>query len=313
MRDSKELAAAIEPTAVPTTALARLPLALVLSNPGLEDNPVVFANETFEELTGYRRRDIVGRNCRLLQGEATEPDRVAELRRAVEAGEDACVEITNYRADGTAFRNRVSVSPIRNEAGEIVFFLGMQRDLDGGAADPDLLAQLAEIQHRVKNHLAMIVGLIRMQAGGDGAVADYEMLARRIEALQLLYQELSAGGVATAASSEVPLGAYVSRIAAAIGHLDGRQGVRINVAAEEVSVSADMAGRVGLLLSEALTNAFRHAFEGRDIGMVETRGHHGDDRYPARRERRMSRAVADRRVIVAGAFPAAAPLADMLA
>jgi two-component sensor histidine kinase len=197
---------------------------------------------------------------------------VAELRRAIEAGDEGSVEITNYRADGTPFLNRVSISPIRNEAGEVVLFLGIQQSVGDDDAAADLLAQLAEIQHRVKNHLAMIVGLIRLQAGAaGGATADYDMLARRIEALQLLYEELSSGGVATAASDEVPLGAYVSRIAAAIGHLDGRQGVRINVAAEEVAVSAEIAGRVGLLLSEALTNAFRHAFEGRDIGMVETR------------------------------------------
>ena len=272
MRDMKELAAVIEPRNVPTAALSRLPLSLVLSNPGLDDNPIVFANEAFEALTGYLRKDVIGRNCRFLQGEKTEPDRAAELRRAIEAGEEVTVDITNYRADGTPFRNRVSVAPVRAEAGEVSLFLGIQRNLDeeeDGAAD--LLAQLAEIQHRVKNHLAMIVSLIRLQAGAEGASADYDMLARRIEALQLLYQELSAGGVASAGCAEVPLGAYVSRIAAAIGHLDGRQGVRINVSAEEVSVSADLAGRVGLLLSEALTNAFRHAFKGRDIGMVETR------------------------------------------
>jgi PAS domain S-box-containing protein len=270
MRDTKELAAVVEPQNVPTAALARLPVALVLSNPALADNPLVFANEAFEDLTGYRRKDVIGRNCRFLQGEATEPDRVAELRRAIAAGEDVSVEITNYRSDGTTFLNRVSIAPIRNEAGEVVLFLGIQRDLQT-KEETDLLAQLAEIQHRVKNHLAMIVSLIRLQAGAEGAATDYDMLARRVETLQLLYEELSAGGVSSSASAEVPLGAYVSRIAAAIGHLDGRQGVRINVSAEEIAVSADIAGRVGLLLSEALTNAFRHAFEGRDIGMVETR------------------------------------------
>ncbi len=271
MKDAKQLAEAIEPESVPTAALARLPLALTLSNPRLADNPLIFANEAFEDLTGYRRRDIIGRNCRFLQGEATEPDRIAELSRAIGAGEDVTVELTNYRADGTPFRNQLSIAPIKDEAGEVVLFLGIQRDLTDEDVQADLLAQLAEIQHRVKNHLAMIVGLIRLQAGAEGAAADYDMLARRVEALQLLYQELSTGGVSTASSDEVPLGAYVSRIAAAIGHLDGRQGVRINVSAEEVTVSAEIAGRVGLLLSEALTNAFRHAFDGRDIGMVETR------------------------------------------
>ena len=64
------------------------------------------------------------------------------------------------------------------------------------------------------------------------------MLARRVEALQLLYQELSETGVASTVRDEVPLGAYVSRIAAAVGHLDGGQGVRVNVIAEEIIVDA---------------------------------------------------------------------------
>jgi PAS domain S-box-containing protein len=268
MKDVKD--SLMEARDVPATTLSRLPLAVVLTNPRIADNPIVYANEAFEELTGYRRRDIIGRNPRFMQGETTEPRRVAELRRAVEEAADVTVDITNYRSDGTPFLNRVSISPVTDENGEIVLFLGIHRDV-GDEEESELLERLAEIQHRVKNHLAMIIGLIRLQAGAGGAAADYDALARRVEALHLLYEELSAGGVTTAASPEVPLGAYVSRIAAAIGHLDGRQGVRINVAAEEVSVSADLAGRVGLLLSEALTNAFRHAFEGRDIGMVETR------------------------------------------
>jgi two-component sensor histidine kinase len=100
---------------------------------------------------------------------------------------------------------------------------------------------------------------------------DYTVLSRPIEALQLLYQELSESGVSSTASVEVPLGAYVSRIAAAVGHLDGRPGVRVNVMAEEVQVDTGTAGRVGLLVSEVLTNALRHAFIDRDAGLVETR------------------------------------------
>lgn len=268
MKDVKE--AVIEAQEVPAAALSRLPLAVMLTNPRIADNPIVFANEAFEKLTGYRRVEVIGRNPRFMQGEATEEEARARLRHAVESGAEVTVEITNYHADGTPFRNRVSISPVVNDEGEAVLFLGICRDI-GEEEESELLERLAEIQHRVKNHLAMIIGLIRLQAGADGAAADYDALARRVEALHLLYEELSAGGVASAASPEVPLGAYVSRIAAAIGHLDGRQGVRVNVNAEEVTVSAEIAGRVGLLLSEALTNSFRHAFEDRDTGLVETR------------------------------------------
>jgi PAS domain S-box-containing protein len=272
--DGPDDPAPVAPTLVPTKALSGLPIAIVLTNPAFEDNPIVYANAAFARLTGYPIEAVVGRNCRFLQGPETQPLAVARLGAAVAAGEDVAVEITNYRADGTPFLNRVTVTPVADEDGEVVYFLGTQSAGDLAVAESRLEAvqlQLAEVQHRVKNHLAMIVGLIRMQARSPEAGEDFVVLARRVEALQLLYQELGETGVSSAFSDEVPLGAYVSRIAAAVGHLDGGQGVRVNVIAEEVMVDATTAGRVGLLVSELLTNAFRHAFVGRDVGLVETR------------------------------------------
>jgi PAS domain S-box-containing protein len=263
------------PPRLPTTALSGLPLALVLTNPAFEDNPIVYANPAFAKLTGHPLESVIGRNCRFLQGPATEPDRVERIRAALARGEDIAIEITNHRADGTPFLNRLTITSFRDEGEDAVsFYLGTQSAGDIEVAESRLEAvqmQLAEVQHRVKNHLAMIVSMIRMQARGSSAAEDYTVIARRIEALQLLYQELSDTGVSSTFRDEVPLGAYVSRIAAAIGHLDGGQGIRVNVIAEEVIVDATTAGRVGLLVSEILTNAFRHAFDGRETGLVETR------------------------------------------
>ena len=261
------------PKRLPTDELSGLPLALVLTNPAFEDNPIVYANPAFSKLTGYTLESVIGRNCRFLQGPATEPEQIARISKALAAGEDLAIEITNYRSDGTPFLNRLTITELRDEVGPALY-LGTQSAGDIEIAESRLEAvqlQLAEVQHRVKNHLAMIVSMIRLQARGSGASDDYTVIARRIEALQLLYQELSETGVSSAFRDEVPLGAYVSRIAAAIGHLDGGQGIRVNVIAEEVMVDANTAGRVGLLVSEILTNAFRHAFEGRETGLVETR------------------------------------------
>jgi PAS domain S-box-containing protein len=265
------------PTRVPTAALSGLPLALVLTNPSFDDNPIVYANEAFAKLTGYALEAVVGRNCRFLQGPATEPDRVERIRAALAAGEDVVIEITNHRADGTPFLNRLTITAFREDDapdGPVSFYLGTQSASEAGDADARFEAvqvQLAEVQHRVKNHLSMIVGMIRLQARSSAASEDYTVIARRIEALQLLYEELSETGVSSAFRDEVPLGAYVSRIAAAVGHLDGGKGIRVNVIADEVMVDATTAGRVGLLASEILTNAFRHAFRGRETGLVETR------------------------------------------
>ena len=101
----------------------------VLTDPRLDDNPIVYANAAFHEMTGYPPQEVLGRNCRFLQGPATEPDRTERLREAIAAGKPATVEIVNHRKDGTPFLNEVHVAPVRDEAGAIVRFVGVQVDV----------------------------------------------------------------------------------------------------------------------------------------------------------------------------------------
>jgi PAS domain S-box-containing protein len=93
------------------------------------DNPLVYVNTRFEETTGYGMPDAMGRNCRFLQGPETDPEPVAELRRAIDAGEATTVRLRNYRKDGTLFWNRVSIAPIRNDEGTVTHFVGFQQDV----------------------------------------------------------------------------------------------------------------------------------------------------------------------------------------
>jgi phosphoserine phosphatase RsbU/P len=93
------------------------------------DNPIVYANEGFERLTGYSREDVVGRNCRFLQGEKTEPSKIAEIRNSIHAEKPCSVEILNYRKDGSTFWNLLSITPIRNEKGQVTNFIGIQSDI----------------------------------------------------------------------------------------------------------------------------------------------------------------------------------------
>ncbi len=93
------------------------------------DDPIIYANEQFEAVTGYGPPEYLGRNCRFLQGTGTDPATVAELRRAVEAGEPTRVQLRNYRKDGTPFWNRVSIAPVRDKAGAVTHFVGFQEDV----------------------------------------------------------------------------------------------------------------------------------------------------------------------------------------
>jgi len=109
-------------------------IAAVLSNPRLPDNPIVECNPAFEQLTGYARDEIVGRNCRFLSGPQTEPWLTETLRTAIRRRTPAMVEILNYRKNGTPFRNAVMVAPIFGQDGELEYFLGSQVEVPGEQA-----------------------------------------------------------------------------------------------------------------------------------------------------------------------------------
>ena len=98
----------------------RMPM--VITDPGQADNPIVFANEAFQQLSGYSREEIVGRNCRFLQGPDTDRTSIGAVRAAIESGESIDIDILNYRKDGTSFWNALYMSPVRSDQGDIQFF-----------------------------------------------------------------------------------------------------------------------------------------------------------------------------------------------
>lgn len=106
--------------------IATSPIAAVISNPRLPDNPIVDCNEAFVALTGYSRDEIVGRNCRFLSGPKTEPELTQILRDGISQRRPIMVEITNYKKDGTPFRNAVMVAPIFDSHERLEYFLGSQ-------------------------------------------------------------------------------------------------------------------------------------------------------------------------------------------
>jgi len=107
--------------------MTRMPM--VLTDPHQEDNPIVFANKAFLDLTGYEEDEILGRNCRFLQGAQTNREAIAELGRAVRAREAIALELLNYRRDGTAFWNGIFIGPVYDKAGELRYFFASQLDI----------------------------------------------------------------------------------------------------------------------------------------------------------------------------------------
>ena len=98
----------------------------VISDPSLPDNPIVYASEGFLMLTGYGREQVLGRNCRFLQGPETDPRAVDQIRQGIEKGEDTTVVLLNYACDGTKFWNQFFVACLRDGDGKVMNHLGVQ-------------------------------------------------------------------------------------------------------------------------------------------------------------------------------------------
>lgn len=113
--------------------LDEAPFGLALSGPAFQDNPIIYTNHTFRELTGYPLSAVRGENLRLLQGPDTEAAPVADLREAIDIWAAVTVELQNYRKDGTSFRNRVSLVPMDGPSGTISNWIGIQEAIDSGS------------------------------------------------------------------------------------------------------------------------------------------------------------------------------------
>jgi PAS domain S-box-containing protein len=109
--------------------LEKTQLVFIISDPNQPDNPIIYANQGFTSLTGYSQEDVIGYNCRFLQGEGTDPHTVVKLREAIESFEPISVEILNYRKDGKPFWNLLHIDPIYLEEDGKYYFVGIQKDI----------------------------------------------------------------------------------------------------------------------------------------------------------------------------------------
>ncbi len=112
---------------------------VVITDPRRPDNPLVFVNDSFCRLTGYARDEVIGRNCRFLQGPDTDPASVAAIRAAVAAGRPLEIDVRNHRKDGTAFWNRLGIAPVFNAAHEVIYFFASQSDVTAERARAEAL------------------------------------------------------------------------------------------------------------------------------------------------------------------------------
>jgi sigma-B regulation protein RsbU (phosphoserine phosphatase) len=124
---------------------------VTIADARVPDRPLIYANEGFERITGYAVAEALGRNCRFLQGPDTDPAAIAEIRAALAEGRECLVELLNYRKDGTTFWNRLSITPVRDTAGVVTHFIGIQSDVTARRlAEAGLRRSKEALQHDLR-------------------------------------------------------------------------------------------------------------------------------------------------------------------
>lgn len=261
----------------------RMPM--VITDPNRHDNPIVFCNEAFQLLTGYDRDEIIGKNCRFLQGPETDQMAVAKIRNAIIDGRAIDIDLLNYRKDGTTFWNALYMSPVHNDQSEVQFFFASQLDVtDRVEAQRAIIEQkeiverevalrtadlkaaleaktllLHEVDHRVKNNLTMIGSLLRLQAR---TIADPSIAAKlgamldRIDALSTVHRRLYQSDDIT----RFDVGALTENLVADVIGVSGRSDIILVMDIDHVEIASGKATAIGLILNEVVTNAVKHAF-----------------------------------------------------
>ncbi len=102
---------------------------IVITDATLPDNPIIYANAAFERITGYPLQEVLGRNCRFLQGEDRRQVSLGAIRRAIRTNTEGSAVLRNYRKDGRLFWNELHIAPVRNENGQVTHFVGVQNDI----------------------------------------------------------------------------------------------------------------------------------------------------------------------------------------
>lgn len=264
---------AVESSAVP----------IAIADPYEPDCPLVFVNDAFLRLVGYSEDEVLGRNCRFLQGPETRQEDRQKLREAIENRETISQEILNYRKDGSTFWNELHMAPMLDDRGELLYFIATQVDVtDRVNRQDDLKHQLdvrtealrdqaerthhmaREMTHRVRNSLALIQAMLRMQLSSltdDTARNALVGALSRIQAIVEIQRIIEHGDI----DSKVEIGSIIGSICEKLDHISR---AHVAASADAIEISETMITPVALMISELVTNAQKHAYGPDDGGII---------------------------------------------
>ncbi|QXT38152.1 PAS domain-containing protein [Gymnodinialimonas ceratoperidinii] len=252
---------------------SRLPLCI--SDPSLPDMPIVFANEAFCNLTGYSVDDILGRNCRFLQGPETTPESVQEIRDALASHEVTMVELVNYRKNGEKFINALQLGPVFDDDGKLIYFFGSQLDVTEARERERREAALrtSELVHRLRNIVNVMHVVIKISGRSETDIKAYgEKIANRLVALGQAHLDTL--------TDEQPKFLKIRDLAHALLLAYAPLGEQqFKFKGPDLELPHDTVTTLTLLLHELATNAVKHGSLGAVGGVVELEWAETDDEH----------------------------------
>lgn len=152
---------------------------IVITDPSLPDNPIVYANAAFLEMTGYSLNEVIGYNCRFLQGADRDQPELEIVRKALQDNEPCMAVLRNYKKDGTLFFNELSIAPVFDNTGKLINFIGVQNDI---TARKEAEKRVSEFYSMVSHELRTPLSSIRASLDllSDGSAGDVPQSAKRL-------------------------------------------------------------------------------------------------------------------------------------
>lgn len=237
---------------------------------------ILYVNDAFTEMTQYSRDEVLGSTLHFLNGPETDQEEINRLNKAMQNWEICDVEFINYKKDGTPFWIKTSMVPVTGKDGEYIQWVAIGRDISKQKAYEKRLKNsltekevlLSEIHHRVKNNLAVISSLLQLQALNAGNEELEKKLydsVFRVSTMSAIHEILYQSGNFSRLNFTEIIEKLIANLERVLG---GKKNIEHNIEKTPIELNINQAIPCALMINEVVTNIYKHAFKGRESGVI---------------------------------------------